>query len=72
MGKIPAIILAIIALWIALNVYQGGPDNAFGGLSKLLSEPQYGEADRPSRSTSLADQVLDHDPAVDQPRDDDP
>jgi hypothetical protein len=65
MGRLVMIGGAILALWIALNVYRDGPDHAFGPISALLAEPQYGQADRPSRDTDLADQVLEHDPALD-------
>lgn len=61
MGKIPAIVIAILALWVAWNVHQGGPENAFGELSSLLSAPQYGEADRPTPSSELADEALAED-----------
>ena len=59
MGKLPAILLASLALWIALNVYEHGPEGALGGLFGLFYESQYGEADRPTRSGGLADRVLD-------------
>lgn len=59
MGKLPAIFLAVIALWLALDLYQHGPEDALGGILGLFFEPQYGEADRPTRSGSLADKVLE-------------
>ena len=58
MGKLPAILIAIIALWLAWNMIQVGPENALGGLGNLISQPQYGEADRKTISGELADQVL--------------
>ena len=58
MGKLPGILLALIAAWVAWHVYQDGPKRALGGLVGLLSSPQYGEADAPSRSGSLADRIL--------------
>jgi len=58
MGKLPAMLLAAIAIWVAVNLYQEGPEEAFGGLFDLFSQPQYGEADKPTRSGSLADEVL--------------
>jgi hypothetical protein len=58
MGKLPAIFLLLIIGWLAWNVFQNGPEKAFGGLFSLLSQPQYGEADRPTRSGTLADQLL--------------
>ncbi len=59
MGKLPAILLAVIALWLALNVIQYGPEQALGGVFGLFGAAQYGEADRPTRSGSLADGILD-------------
>ena len=58
MGKLPGILVAIVAIWLAWNVFRDGPENALGGLLGLLHEPQYGEADRPTRSGNLADRVL--------------
>jgi hypothetical protein len=63
MGKLPALLLTAIAIWIGWTVYQQGPDHAFGGLGALIESPQYGEADRPTHSGSLADRVLEGDPA---------
>ena len=48
----------MIALWLAVNVIQYGPENAFGGLFDVFNHPQYGEADRPTRSGSMADEIL--------------
>ena len=59
MGKIPAWLLAALVLWVAWDVYQQGPEHALGGLFSLLSQPQYGEADRPTRSGDLADRMLE-------------
>ena len=59
MGKLPAILLAVMALWLALNVIQDGPKQALGGVFDLFSQPQYGEADRPTRSGAAADRILD-------------
>jgi hypothetical protein len=58
MGKLPAILVAIVLIWLAWNVIQVGPENALGGLGKLMSEPQYGEADRKTNSGELADRLL--------------
>lgn len=63
MGKIPAILLALIIGWIGWTVYQDGPEAAFGGLGGLISSPQYGEADRPTRSGQFADRLLEEDAA---------
>lgn len=63
MGKIPAILLALIVAWVAWTVYQDGTEAAFGGLGGLMSSPQYGEADRPTRSGQLADRVLEEEAA---------
>jgi hypothetical protein len=61
LGKLPALFLAAIVLWLAWNVYRDGPEHAFGGLIPLLGQPQYGQADgAPTRSGTLAD---DHDDA---------
>jgi len=59
MGRIPVIILLIIAIWIGNALYREGPEKAFGGLVALLSGPYYGEADRPTRSGQFADQAED-------------
>ena len=59
MGRLPGILVAIVAIWLAWNVFRDGPENAFGGLFGLFYEPQYGEADRPTRSGNLADRVLE-------------
>jgi hypothetical protein len=59
MGKLPLLLLTAIALWVAWNVYREGPDRALGGLIPLLGQPQYGEADRPTRSGTLADEILE-------------
>ena len=61
MGKLPGIILAILALWLAWNVARHGPEGALGGVFDLLGKPQYGETDRPTRSGRLADQALGSD-----------
>ena len=61
MGKLPAILLAAIALWVAWNVYQEGPRRAFGGWLELIYRPQYGEADAPTVSGNLADRILSQD-----------
>jgi hypothetical protein len=58
MGKLPAIFIGALILWVAWEVFEYGPEQAFGGLFSLLSQPQYGEADRPTRSGTLADQIL--------------
>lgn len=58
MGKFPAIFVAILAIWLAWSLVQNGPEKSFGGLFGLLDEPQYGEADRPTRSGHFADRVL--------------
>jgi hypothetical protein len=58
MGKLPAIFIAIMAIWLAWNVIQVGPENALGGLGDLISQPQYGEADRKTKRSELADRVL--------------
>lgn len=65
MGRLVVIAVVILGLWVALNIYQQGPEHAFGPISTLLSEPQYGQADRPSRDTDLAEEALEHDPALD-------
>jgi hypothetical protein len=36
---------------------------ALGGLVGMASQPQYGEADAPTRSGSLADRILEHEDA---------
>jgi len=59
MGKLPALLLAVVALWLALNVIQHGPEEALGGLFGLFNADQYGESDAPSRSSTLADEILD-------------
>lgn len=64
MGRFPLLIALALALWIAWSVHQDGADQVFGGLWGLVSGPQYGEADRPTRSGALADQVLEGDPAT--------
>ena len=50
MGRLPLIAVAIVAIWLALNVFREGPENALGGLFDLFYAPKYGEADRPTRS----------------------
>jgi hypothetical protein len=59
MGKLPAIFVAIVVIWVAWSLFEEGPENAFGGLFGLFYEPQYGEADRPTRSGQLAERVLE-------------
>ena len=63
MGKLPAILLTAIALWVAWNVYREGPRHAFGGWLELIYQPQYGEADAPTVSGNLADEILAEDQA---------
>jgi len=58
MGKIPALLIAALVLWVAWDVYENGPDKALGGLGSLLSRPQYGQADQPTRSGDLADHMF--------------
>jgi hypothetical protein len=58
MGKLPAIFVAALVLWATWDVFQNGPEKALGGLLSLLAEPQYGQADRPTRSGDLADRML--------------
>ena len=58
MGKLPAILIGLILLWVAWDVFQNGPQRALGGLFSLLSQPQYGQADRRTRSGDLAEGVL--------------
>ena len=68
MGKLPAIFVGLVALWVAWDVFQNGPEKALGGLLSLLSAPQYGEADQRTRSGDLADGILvdtDDAPAAD-------
>ena len=69
MGKLPAIMIAIVAIWLAWNVIQDGPENALGGLGSLMSEPQYGEADRKTNSGELADRLLAEDEHPTEPTD---
>jgi hypothetical protein len=57
MGRFPAVILLILAIWIGYTIHRDGPEKAFGGIAALLSSPQYGEADRPTRSGRVADEV---------------
>lgn len=59
MGKLPIILIAGIALWIAVQMVRQGPEKALGGLFGLLDAPQYGEQARPTRTGKLADQQLD-------------
>ena len=59
MGKIPIILIAIVALWIAATAIREGREKAFGGLFSLLGSPQYGEADRPTRSGHVAERAED-------------
>ena len=59
MGKLPIILIGLLAIWITISVVRDGPQRAFGGLFGLLDEPQYGEADRPTRSGKLAERQLD-------------
>jgi hypothetical protein len=59
MGKIPVVLIGLIAIWIILSVVRNGPQRAFGGVFGLLDEPQYGESDRPTRSGKLAERGLD-------------
>lgn len=61
MGKLPAIFLAGIVLWLAWSVFRHGQAATFGGLYDLVGSPQYGEADRPTRSGDLADRILEED-----------
>jgi hypothetical protein len=70
MGKIPMILAAILALWIAVTVAREGPEKAFGGLFALLGSPQYGEADAPTRSGNIADRAEDR--AAQKPADSKP
>ncbi len=35
MGKLPVALLLALALWIGWTVYEEGPDEAFGGFSKV-------------------------------------
>ena len=58
MGKLPAILIGLILLWVAWDVFQNGPQRALGGLFSLLSQPQYGQADRRTRSGDLAEGAL--------------
>lgn len=58
MGRLPAIFLAGIVLWLAWNVVRYGPEATFGGIYDLVRMPQYGEADRPTRSGDLSDRIL--------------
>lgn len=59
MGKLPGILLAAIAAWVAWDVYQQGTEKALGGLIEMVRLPQYGEADAPTRSGSVADRILE-------------
>lgn len=70
MGKLPAILLSILAAWLLWDAYHEGAHHAFGGLIDLLDEPQYGQADRPTHSGELADEVLRE--AEDRPPDSSP
>ncbi len=40
MGKVFGILLMVIALWAALELYTGGGENAMGGDSFVTSAPQ--------------------------------
>jgi hypothetical protein len=67
MGKIPAILVGLVALWIAFSVVRDGPKQAMGGLFGLIGEPQYGEADRETRQQRLAEKHLDVRPEPEDP-----
>jgi hypothetical protein len=67
MGKIPVILVGLIALWIAFNVVTRGPGEALGGLFGLLDEPQYGEADRETRQQRIAEKHLGPQQAPEDP-----
>lgn len=67
MGKIPAILLLALALWVGFTVYREGPQEAFGGLFAFLDLPWYGEGERPpGRSEALADRVDEEDPGQEE------
>lgn len=57
MARIVLCVLLVIAVWVGITLHREGPEKAFGGLFDLLGSPQYGEADRPTRSGRLADRV---------------
>ena len=61
MGKLPAVFVTVLAIWLAWNALEKGPDSGLSALLGLVREPQYGEADRPTRSGDLADRVLEVD-----------
>jgi hypothetical protein len=56
--------LVAIAAWLAWDAYQNGQNAALGGLVDLLSLPQYGEADAPTKSGDLADRMFETEDAA--------
>ena len=56
MGKVIAIALIVIAIWVGLTIYSQGPDQAFGGLfARVLDSSQL---DAPA-ARSAPDRALD-------------
>ena len=50
MGKAIGLLFAVIAIWVALEIYTQGPDNAFGG--RFASLIGGGESGAPRGSTA--------------------
>ena len=56
MGKVIAIALIVIAIWIGLTIYTQGPDQAFGGLFARAFDSS--QLDAPA-ARSTPDRALD-------------
>ena len=43
MGRIIAILLVVVGVWVGAEVYREGVDGAFGGAFAFLSDGEHGE-----------------------------
>jgi len=59
MGRIFAILLLVVSLWVGLEVFRQGVDGAFGGALSFLGGGERERLELPSMRTRVHDAVSD-------------
>jgi len=56
-GKLFGLILIVLLVWVAIEVFDKGVDHAFGGLFTGFRAPSASEAAAPQQSGSMAQRI---------------
>ena len=52
MAKVATAFLVVVGLWVSAEVFQQGPQEAFGGIFKSFSSSEEAPNDEPRKSTA--------------------